>query len=123
MSTKLTVVYDADTIQDVQTLLSAHPCTVAPAQPVEPNNDEVICPNCVHQFRAIPVNVQRLMLNAGFEPPFTQPAQAQEDARKPLTEEQIESLAEEYWADTIGFARAIEANHGIGTRDAGGPPA
>lgn len=23
-----------------------------------PNNDEVICPNCVHQFRAIPVNVQ-----------------------------------------------------------------
>jgi hypothetical protein len=22
------------------------------------NNDEVICPNCVHQFRAIPVNVQ-----------------------------------------------------------------
>lgn len=24
----------------------------------EPNNDEVICPGCVHQFRAIPVNVQ-----------------------------------------------------------------
>ena len=23
-----------------------------------PNNDEVICPNCCHQFRAIPVNVQ-----------------------------------------------------------------
>lgn len=23
-----------------------------------PNNDEVICPKCVHQFRAIPVNVQ-----------------------------------------------------------------
>ena len=22
------------------------------------NYDEVICPNCVHQFRAIPVNVQ-----------------------------------------------------------------
>ena len=22
------------------------------------NNDEVICPNCAHQFRAIPVNVQ-----------------------------------------------------------------
>ena len=22
------------------------------------NNDEVICPNCVHQFRAIPVNAQ-----------------------------------------------------------------
>lgn len=25
---------------------------------MEPNNDEVICPKCVHQFRAIPVNVQ-----------------------------------------------------------------
>ena len=24
----------------------------------EQNYDEVICPNCVHQFRAIPVNVQ-----------------------------------------------------------------
>ena len=24
----------------------------------ESNNDHVICPNCVHQFRAIPVNVQ-----------------------------------------------------------------
>ena len=22
------------------------------------DNDEVICPNCTHQFRAIPVNVQ-----------------------------------------------------------------
>jgi colicin import membrane protein len=32
-----------------------------------PNNDEVICPNCAHQFRAIPVNVQnreRVMLAA-----------------------------------------------------------
>ena len=27
----------------------------------EPNNDEVICPNCTHQFRAIPVNVQKLL--------------------------------------------------------------
>jgi hypothetical protein len=41
-----------------------------PAKPVEPNNDQVICPNCVHQFRAIPVNVQQLMLDAGLEPPF-----------------------------------------------------
>lgn len=24
-----------------------------------PNNDLVICPQCCHQFRAIPVNVQR----------------------------------------------------------------
>ena len=32
----------------------------------EPNNDEVICPQCCAQFRAIPVNVQGLMLAAGF---------------------------------------------------------
>jgi hypothetical protein len=42
-------------------------------EPVTPNDDHVICPNCVHQFRGIPVNVQRLMLDAGFEPPFTTP--------------------------------------------------
>jgi hypothetical protein len=42
---------------------------------VEANCDEVICPNCCNQFRAIPVNVQQLMLDAGFEPPFkTSPA-------------------------------------------------
>ena len=40
-----------------------------------PNDDHVICPNCVHQFRAIPVNVQKLMLGVGFEPPFTTPPQ------------------------------------------------
>ena len=31
------------------------------------NYDEVICPNCVHQFRAIPVNVQAVMKNAAEE--------------------------------------------------------
>jgi hypothetical protein len=39
------------------------------------NTDHVICPNCVHQFRAIPQNVQKLMLASGFEPPFTTPPQ------------------------------------------------
>src|SRR5688572_29315328 len=33
--------------------------------------DHVICPACCNQFRAIPVNVQKLMLAAGFKPPFT----------------------------------------------------
>ena len=37
------------------------------------NYDEVICPNCVTQFRAIPVNVQKLLLEAGVEPPFKEP--------------------------------------------------
>lgn len=32
--------------------------TTTPQPERRPSNDEVICPNCVHQFRAIPVNVQ-----------------------------------------------------------------
>lgn len=36
------------------------------------NTDDksVICPSCAHQFRAIPTQVQRLLLAAGYEPPF-----------------------------------------------------
>lgn len=46
--------------------------SVPPAapQPATLNNDEVICPHCTHQFRAIPVNVQKLLLSLGAEPPF-----------------------------------------------------
>lgn len=40
------------------------------AQETEPNNEHVICPNCTTQFRAIPVQVQSLLLAAGYEPPF-----------------------------------------------------
>lgn len=41
------------------------------AQPVkQASDDEVICPQCCNQFRAIPVSVQQLLLDAGFEPPF-----------------------------------------------------
>ncbi|MBK5203885.1 MAG: hypothetical protein JJD98_00300 [Polaromonas sp.] len=53
-------------------------------EPVEPNDDHVICPNCCNQFRAIPVNVQRLMLSAGFEPPFTHPAPPPSGEREAL---------------------------------------
>jgi len=38
---------------------------------IEPNNDEVICPNCTTQFRAIPVNVQAMLIESDYEPPFT----------------------------------------------------
>ena len=31
---------------------------------IEPNNDEVICPECCHQFRAIPVNIQHELTTA-----------------------------------------------------------
>ena len=34
-----------------------------------PNDDHVICPNCIHQFRAIPVNVQKLMLGVESQEP------------------------------------------------------
>ena len=33
----------------------------------EANNDEVICPNCVTQFRAIPVNVQEKLASQAAE--------------------------------------------------------
>lgn len=37
----------------------------------QPDDTKVICPNCSHQFRAIPVEVQTMMLNVGFTPPFS----------------------------------------------------
>ena len=52
-----------------------------PSEAIEPNNDEVICPNCCTQFRAIPVNVQKLLMEAGIEPPFTHPAIKLDDDR------------------------------------------
>ena len=76
-------------------------------QQIEPNNDEVICPNCTHQFRAIPVSVQRLMLDAGFEPPFAAPPAAQaEPAAVARVVKWLRSLPEKprdhpYW--TNGF--------------------
>lgn len=58
----------------------APPAAPAPAAPVPDgmatNADEVICPNCAHQFRAIPENVQSLLLASGHEPPFTTPPAA-----------------------------------------------
>lgn len=38
-----------------------------------PDNEAVICPACCHQFRAIPIQVQTLMIDAGFVPPFVEP--------------------------------------------------
>lgn len=35
-----------------------------------PNDDHVICPNCVNQFRAVPVNVQKLLNDAGYCAPY-----------------------------------------------------
>lgn len=82
--------------------------SLQPAVPQEPNNDEVICPACCTQFRAIPVNVQRLLLDAGFEPPFKSAPKPQ---RPRLTDDEIFDIGEDYSLpyDICSFARAIEA--------------
>ncbi len=87
-----------------------------PVQEPVANDDKVICPACCHQFRAIPPNVQQMMLDAGFEPPFTTPPQ-----RKPLTDDEIKKLLIEHAGMTVvfsevdlRFARAIERAHGVG---------
>ncbi len=61
--------------------LAATPPTEQPAAGAVVDPTQVICPNCAHQFRAIPQDVQRLMLDAGFEPPFTQPAEPTPEQR------------------------------------------
>ena len=73
--------------------LYAAPATAEqPAEPNrEPNNEEVICPACTHQFRAIPVQVQRLLLDAGIEPPFLA-APASAPAAREITDAEIDGL-------------------------------
>ena len=81
-----------------------------PAQPQEPNNDEVICPKCTHQFRAIPASVQRLMLDAGFEPPFTAPpARSEQGANEALALERSRALGAKI-KDGIAELRALAAS-------------
>jgi len=72
----------------------------------ELNYDYVICPKCVHQFRAIPENVQRLMIDAGFEPPFNTP---QTKEWVGLTDEQIVDLVIKNAGFPTKLAKAIES--------------
>jgi hypothetical protein len=51
-------------------LRAALAAPAVPQERVEPDQTQVICPKCCHQFRAIPTQVQSLLLGAGFEPPF-----------------------------------------------------
>lgn len=76
------------------------------AVPQQPNNDEVICPSCCTQFRAIPVNVQRLILDAGFEPPFVAVPQP---AYVPLSDAARQELVTNWFAD--GWA--VKAAYGL----------
>lgn len=57
--------------------------------PRRPDSEKVICPACCTKFWAIPVNVQQLMLDAGFEPPFT--AAPAPQAQHPLSWQPIET--------------------------------
>jgi len=59
-----------DYIRENSDALYTAPATAEQPAERQPNNEEVICPACTHQFRAIPVQVQRLLLDAGIEPPF-----------------------------------------------------
>lgn len=55
--------------------------------PRRPDSEKVICPACCTKFWAIPVNVQQLMLDAGFEPPFTAaPAPQAQQGEQPATD-------------------------------------
>ena len=85
-----------------------------PSEPIEPNNDEVICQKCAHQFRAIPVSVQKLLLDAGIEPPFTHP-ESKPATLPELTDDDARRIWLTVLSETQGplpieeFARAILA--------------
>lgn len=66
----------ADAMEALRAALAEQP---EPTQ--ECSDEDVICPNCCSTFRAIPVAVQRLMLDAGFGPPFTAPPKQPEPWR------------------------------------------
>ena len=85
----------------------------AEAQPVAPDDAEVICPGCAHQFRAIPVQVQRDMLAAGFEPPFLAPPSAPDGAVHDALQRDI---------DARGFAEIRQAELDALTRSAPSAP-
>ena len=99
-----------DPIGDAQDRLIAEMAAQPVQEPVQPvaGSDKVICPACCHPFRAIPENVQRLMLDAGFEPPFTTPPAAQRTWTG-LTDEEWQDLSDRYGMILFGrFKNEIE---------------
>lgn len=75
-----------------------------------PDSDKVICPNCVHQFRAIPVNVQHMLRVAGYEPPFYT---AQPTAQSSLSKF-VRSTPAEREQQAAGLAEAASARQMAG---------
>lgn len=84
----LTRVLDEDQWPTAERFLLAIAAQPTQAEPVLPNNEHVICPGCAHQFRAIPVQVQQLLLSAGHEPPFLA-AQPPREPVQPLSDEDM----------------------------------
>lgn len=84
----LTRVLDEDQWPTAERFLLAIAAQSTQAEPVLPNNEHVICPGCAHQFRAIPVQVQQLLLSAGHEPPFLA-AQPPREPVQPLSDEDM----------------------------------
>jgi len=88
-------------------------------KPAVPDNNAVICPHCWTQFCAIPVSVQRLMLDAGFDPPFTHPPKLQV---QPMDEGVIKAMfypeGRTFWPGSktwiIALVRVVEAYHKVG---------
>jgi hypothetical protein len=81
-----------------------------------PNDTEVICPACTHQFRAIPVQVQGLLKAAGYEPPFLDgPAAAAPAGDSPFQDllqswdKLADSIATSDWEEAYRQSRANAA--------------
>jgi hypothetical protein len=94
----------ADPIGDAQDRLIAEMAAQPEQEPVQPvaGSDKVICPACCQQFRAIPESAQRLMLDAGFEPPFTTPPAAQPS---PVQEPVGEVVEDDFSRQLVGIGK------------------
>ena len=95
------------------------------AEPVAPDDQAVICPRCACQFRAIPVDVQRLMLDAGFEPPFkAPPAQPAAEPLTNLATDVVEGYKAGLAGGAMGFvSAAFDCGWTHGAQDRAAQPA
>lgn len=87
----------------------------------EPSNDDVICPNCAAQFRAIPVNIQTALRACGFAEPFMEFAvtvdesQSVADAATKLRDECHSAAFNAGWWN-VPFACLVDPNEKIDVR-------
>ena len=95
-------------------LAASPPQEAQPDEPkVEPDNTCVICPQCCNQFRAIPVQVQHLLLDAGYAPPFM--ISARQDAwqeARPVPEPMSDSELDEQMHIIHAHPSTVSRNYG-----------